>query len=70
MTALTASFNELLKQKEAPLAKTSFSVEELDEFLKEAYRIVGRSQITPCWVMCLHYTSRGIEATTDETLAV
>ncbi|KAL8408040.1 hypothetical protein RB594_006733 [Gaeumannomyces avenae] len=39
MTALTASFNELLKQREAPPAKTSFSLEELDEFLKEAYRI-------------------------------
>ncbi|KLU82554.1 hypothetical protein MAPG_01626 [Magnaporthiopsis poae ATCC 64411] len=39
MADLTASFNELLKQRGAPLAKASFSLEELDEFLKEAYRI-------------------------------
>jgi hypothetical protein len=41
MINITSSFNELLKQREAPPVKETFSVEELDEFLKEAYRIVS-----------------------------
>lgn len=40
MTDLTPTFNELLKQREAPPTKRSFNIDNINEFLKEAYRIV------------------------------
>lgn len=40
MSDLTPSFNLLLKKHEAPAAKASFNLDQIDEFLKEAYRIV------------------------------
>ncbi|KAI0380401.1 snare-complex protein syntaxin-18 N-terminus-domain-containing protein [Hypomontagnella monticulosa] len=39
MTDLTPLFNGFLKQHEASTAKRSFSLDDLDDFLKEAYRI-------------------------------
>ncbi|KAI1497889.1 hypothetical protein F5X99DRAFT_352219 [Biscogniauxia marginata] len=39
MTEITPVFNSFLKQHEAPTTKRSFSVANLDNFLKEAYRI-------------------------------
>ncbi|KAI1765380.1 snare-complex protein syntaxin-18 N-terminus-domain-containing protein [Hypoxylon sp. FL1150] len=39
MTDLTPLFNGFLKQHEASTTKYSFSLENLDDFLKEAYRI-------------------------------
>ncbi|CAJ2501848.1 Uu.00g047010.m01.CDS01 [Anthostomella pinea] len=39
MTDITPMFNGFLKQHEAPPTKRSFSVESLDDFLKEAHRI-------------------------------
>jgi hypothetical protein len=40
MSDLTPAFNLLLKKHEAPAAKAGFNLEQVDEFLKEAYRIV------------------------------
>ncbi|KAI2641222.1 hypothetical protein GGS21DRAFT_363185 [Xylaria nigripes] len=39
MTDLTPAFNGFLKQHEVPSVKKSFSVDSLEDFLKEAYRI-------------------------------
>ncbi|ORY59745.1 snare-complex protein syntaxin-18 N-terminus-domain-containing protein [Pseudomassariella vexata] len=39
MTDITPLFNGFLKQHETPATKQSFSVDSLDDFLKEAYRI-------------------------------
>ncbi|KAI1634078.1 hypothetical protein F4809DRAFT_620424 [Biscogniauxia mediterranea] len=39
MTEITPVFNGFLKQHEAPPTRRSFSVSNLDDFLKEAYRI-------------------------------
>ncbi|KAK3943258.1 hypothetical protein QBC46DRAFT_44008 [Diplogelasinospora grovesii] len=39
MADLTSAFNALLKAHEAPPTRKRFSVDEIDEFLKEAYRI-------------------------------
>ncbi|KAF3066511.1 hypothetical protein GL218_08982 [Daldinia childiae] len=39
MTDLTPVFNGFLKQHEASITKRSFSLDTLDDFLKEAYRI-------------------------------
>lgn len=41
MTDLTTIFNGLLKQHEASPTRRTFSVDEIDDFLKEAYRIVS-----------------------------
>ncbi len=42
MAQLTAVFNDLLKQRESQPTRTKlFSVDNLDEFLKEAYRIAS-----------------------------
>lgn len=50
MTDLTPLLNEVLKRHDAPsTANTSLSLQHIDEFLKEAYRIVG--------VTCFHYNS-------------
>jgi hypothetical protein len=46
MTDITPALNDLLKSHNAP--PTTLSVRQLDEFLKEAYRIVLR---------CLPYSS-------------
>jgi hypothetical protein len=41
---LVPTFNELLKQRESPPVRLHvFNLEEVDEFLKEAYRIVRSS---------------------------
>jgi len=40
MSDLTPAFDELLKGRGAPSTKRSFSVEEVEEFLKKAYSIV------------------------------
>ncbi|KAI6535220.1 hypothetical protein MCOR16_002861, partial [Pyricularia oryzae] len=39
MSNITPTFDGLLKQREASTTKKAFSLEQLDEFLKEAYRI-------------------------------
>lgn len=39
MTDITSDFNDLLKQHESPSTKGSFNVDNLEDFLKEAYRI-------------------------------
>ncbi|KAI1437935.1 hypothetical protein GGR50DRAFT_568976 [Xylaria sp. CBS 124048] len=39
MTELTSTFNGFLKQHEAPPVRGCFSVDNLEDFLKEAYRI-------------------------------
>ncbi|TLD24013.1 hypothetical protein PspLS_06798 [Pyricularia sp. CBS 133598] len=39
MSNITPAFDGLLKQREASTTKKGFSLEQLDEFLKEAYRI-------------------------------
>ncbi len=42
MTDITPIFNGLLKSHEAPYARRkSFTVANLDDFLKEAYKIVS-----------------------------
>lgn len=41
MSDVTPAFNMLLKKHEAPAAKASFNPDKIDEFLKEAYRIVS-----------------------------
>lgn len=41
MTDLTPIFSDLLKSHNARLAKPSLSLQNVDEFLKEAYRIVS-----------------------------
>ncbi len=41
MLNLTPTFNELLKKNEGAPTRKGYSLEEIDEFLKEAYRIVG-----------------------------
>jgi syntaxin 18 len=42
MTDLTPIFNELLKSHDArPTADPSLTLQNIDVFLKEAYRIVG-----------------------------
>jgi hypothetical protein len=42
MYNLTPRFNELLEGRSAsPAGSYKFSIDEVDEFLKEAYRIVG-----------------------------
>ena len=42
MTDLTPILNELLRSHDArPTADTSLSFQKIDEFLKEAYRIVS-----------------------------
>lgn len=45
MSDLTPAFNLLLKKHEAPAAKSTFSLDQVDEFLKEAYRIVRTTPI-------------------------
>ena len=45
MTDITPLFNGILKGHEAPSARRkTFSVDNLDEFLKEAYKIVSSSR--------------------------
>ncbi|KAI1075740.1 snare-complex protein syntaxin-18 N-terminus-domain-containing protein [Whalleya microplaca] len=39
MTDITPLFNGFLKQREAPTTRRNFSMDKLDDFLKEAYRI-------------------------------
>lgn len=39
---ITAQFNELLQKHHAPPVVNKVSLEEIDSFLKEAYRIVSR----------------------------
>ncbi|KAJ9149530.1 Snare-complex protein syntaxin-18 N-terminus-domain-containing protein [Coniochaeta hoffmannii] len=39
MTDLTPAFNELLKEREAPPTRRSYNFDNINEFLKEAYRI-------------------------------
>lgn len=40
MSDLTPTFNELLGQRGAPLTKGGSNVDNINAFLKEAYRIV------------------------------
>lgn len=40
---ITPAFNELLRRHNALETRQSFSVDEIDAFLKEAYRIVRTS---------------------------
>lgn len=40
MTDLTPTFNELLKEREARPTTRSYDIDNINEFLKEAYRIV------------------------------
>ena len=40
---LTPTFNDLLQKRDAPPARGKFSFDELEDFLKEAYRIVRLS---------------------------
>lgn len=40
---LTPTFNDLLRKRDAPPAGRKFSFDELEDFLKEAYRIVCRA---------------------------
>jgi hypothetical protein len=44
MSNLTPTFNELLEQRDAPPAQRSFNVDNINNFLKEAYRIVRRTR--------------------------
>jgi len=39
---LSSDFNELLKKNEAPPIQGGHGLNQIDEFLKEAYRIVSR----------------------------
>ncbi|KAI0538068.1 hypothetical protein GGR58DRAFT_469406 [Xylaria digitata] len=39
MTDITPAFNSFLKQREAPSTKGTYTVDNLEDFLKEAYRI-------------------------------
>lgn len=41
MTDLTPILNELLKSYEAPLAGKTLTVQHIDHFLEEAYKIVS-----------------------------
>jgi hypothetical protein len=40
---LTSSFNELLRERNAPPTRQAVTLDAIDGFLKEAYRIVGLS---------------------------
>ncbi|EEY22245.1 conserved hypothetical protein [Verticillium alfalfae VaMs.102] len=42
MADLTPVFNELLAKHSAPSTRKKFSLEDIDGFLKEAYRIVSQ----------------------------
>jgi hypothetical protein len=56
MTDITPEFNGLLKQREAPAAgRRSFSLDNLDEFLREAYKIVS----------IVHYTAHEFNINVD-----
>ena len=53
MTDITPAFNGILKGHEAaPARRKSFSIDNLDEFLKEAYKIVSSSG-TPILILGL-----------------
>ncbi len=48
MADLIITFNGLLKEREAsPIGKKPFDLDTIDEFLKEAYRIVSLSSGIP-----------------------
>lgn len=38
---ITPAFNELLQSHNVPEARKTVTIEDIDAFLKEAYRIVG-----------------------------
>lgn len=42
---ITEQFNELLRQHHAPPVVKKVSLEDIDSFLKEAYRIVSHSTL-------------------------
>ena len=42
MADLTSTFNVLLKEREARPTRRCYDVDNINEFLKEAYRIVRR----------------------------
>lgn len=44
---ITASFNELLQQRDAPTTKSQVTLDVIDGFLKEAYRIVSPVLLAP-----------------------
>jgi syntaxin 18 len=49
MTDLTPSLNELLKSLDSrPTADPTLTLQNIDEFLKEAYRIVRLQAFSPC----------------------
>lgn len=48
MTDVTPLFNEALQRQNAlPIKSTPLSLQNIDEFLKEAYRIVGTDVCVP-----------------------
>jgi hypothetical protein len=47
MTDLTSTFNELLKERETPPTRPSYDINDINEFLKEAYRIVCNRSVCP-----------------------
>ena len=62
MTDLTPVFNELLKKHDAqPTVNPDLTIQNIDEFLKEAYRIVSlscnleaRRYFANTWIECTH----------------
>ena len=40
---ITVTFNELLKERNAPEIRKRVTLDAIDGFLKEAYRIVGQA---------------------------
>ena len=58
MAQLTVVFNDLLKQRESPPTRRKlFSVDNLDEFLKEAYRIARFGTAHSHWEAMLTVSS-------------
>jgi syntaxin 18 len=53
MSDLTPAFDGLLKQHEAPPTRGSFDIAQIDEFLKEAYKIVRISHLLKTFVASL-----------------
>lgn len=57
MTDLTPVLNELLKSHDArPTASPSLTLQNIDEFLKEAYRIVSLSIVSKSALLTIRRT--------------
>lgn len=60
---ITAQFNELLQQHSAPPVVNKVSLDDIDSFLKEAYRIVSSWPTTYACFLSSSYANRTAEFT-------